>query len=89
MFLVLIRAIHHWDDEVTIREAHTRKSKREWKQDRIERLEDVGFQWRGADYDEAFEKRCRELIASKEKFGHCNVLVVVRASVASKYHVYE
>jgi len=42
-------------------------------QDRIERLEEIGFQWQGVDYDKAFEKRCRELIAFKEEFGHCNV----------------
>ena len=24
-------------------------------------------------YNEAFEKRCRELIAFKEEFGHCNI----------------
>ena len=28
-------------------------------QGRIERLEEIGFQWQGLDYDEAFEKRCR------------------------------
>jgi hypothetical protein len=27
----------------------------------------------GIDYDDAFKKRCRDLIAFKEKFGHCNV----------------
>jgi len=42
-------------------------------QERIERLEDIGFQWQSVDYDEAFEKRCRELITFKEEFGHCNV----------------
>jgi len=42
-------------------------------QDRIERLEEIGFQWKDVAYDEAFEKRCRELIAFKEEFGHCNV----------------
>jgi len=42
-------------------------------QDKIERLEEIGFQWQGVDYDGAFEKRCLELIAFKEKFGHCNV----------------
>jgi len=42
-------------------------------QDRIERLEKIGFQWQGVDFDEAFKKRCRELIAFKEEFGHCNV----------------
>jgi len=41
--------------------------------DRIERLEEIGFQWKGFDHDEAFEKRCRELIAFKEEFGHCNI----------------
>ena len=41
--------------------------------DRIERLEEIGFQWKGIDYDEAFEKHCRELIAFKdEECGHYN-----------------
>ena len=34
---------------------------------------DIGFQWQFIDDDEAFEKRCRELIAFKEEFGHSNV----------------
>jgi len=42
-------------------------------QDRIKRLEEIGFQWQGVAYDETFEKRCRELIEFKEKSGHCNV----------------
>ena len=43
-------------------------------QDRIERLEEIGFQWQVIiDYDKTFEKRCRELIAFKEEFGHCDV----------------
>jgi len=42
-------------------------------QDRIERLENIGFQWQGVDYDESFEKRCHELMAFKEEFGHCIV----------------
>ena len=49
------------------------KADRNLSQDRIERLEEIGFQWQGVDYDEAFEKRCRELIAFKEEFGHCYV----------------
>ena len=36
-------------------------------QDRIERLEEIGFQRQGVDYDEAFEKRCRELMAFKSR----------------------
>jgi len=42
---------------------------------RIERLEEIGFQWQvlRTDYDEAFEQHCRELIVFKEEFGHCNV----------------
>ena len=32
------------------------------------------MEWQGIDYDDAFEKRCRDLIAFKEKFGHCNVV---------------
>jgi len=39
-------------------------------QDRIERLEEIGFQWKGCI---TFEKRCLELIAFKEEFGHCIV----------------
>jgi len=42
-------------------------------QDRIKRLEEIGFQWQGVDHDEAFEKRCHKLIAFKEEFEHCNV----------------
>jgi len=49
------------------------KASRNLSQDRIERLEEIGFQWQGVDYDEVFEKRCRELIAFKEEFGHCNI----------------
>ena len=42
--------------------------------DRIKRLEEIGFQWEV--YDAAFEKHCRELIAFKEEFGHCNVPII-------------
>ena len=43
-------------------------------QDRIGRLEDIGFKWKSVNYDEqAFEKRCRELEVFKHDFGHCNV----------------
>jgi len=44
-------------------------------QGRIERLEEIGFQWQvlRTNYDETFEQHCRELIAFKEDFGHCNV----------------
>jgi len=46
--------------------------------DRIERLEEIGFQWQllpqvSRDYDKAFEEHCRTLIAFKEEVGHCNV----------------
>ena len=50
-----------------------RKSNSNLSQDRIERLEEIGFQWQGVDYDETFEKHCRGLITFKEEFGHCNV----------------
>jgi hypothetical protein len=49
------------------------KANRNISRDRIERLEEIGFQWQGVDYDEAFDKRCCMLIAFKEEFGHCNV----------------
>ena len=42
-------------------------------QDRIEKLEGLGFRWNIINHHENFENRCRELIAFKEKFGHCNV----------------
>ena len=46
---------------------------RNLSQDMIKRLEAIGFQWQGIDRDDAFEKRCRELIAYKEEHGDCNV----------------
>jgi hypothetical protein len=42
-------------------------------QGRIERLEEIGFQWKGVDHDDAFEKRCSDLTAFNEEHGHCNV----------------
>jgi hypothetical protein len=35
-------------------------------QDRIGRLEEIGFQLQGAAYNEAFEKHCHELVAFKK-----------------------
>jgi len=50
------------------------KSGYNYSQDRVELLEEIGFQWQGVAYDEAFEKRCRELIGFKEEeVGQCNV----------------
>ena len=41
------------------------------RQDRASRrVEEIGFQWK---INLSFEDRYRELIAFKEKFGHCNV----------------
>jgi hypothetical protein len=43
-------------------------------QDRIVRLEEIGFQWWEVNrWQGAFEKRCYELKAFKEEFGHCIV----------------
>ena len=33
----------------------------------------IGFKWKGVDYGTLFGRRCRDLEASKKKFGHCNV----------------
>ena len=57
------------------------KANRNISNDRIERLEEIGFQWQvlRTEYCKTFEKHCRELIAFKEEFGHCNVLDVMRA----------
>jgi hypothetical protein len=64
----------------TTRSAYTRMQqgknpKMILSQDRIERLEAIGFQWRliDIDYDEAFEQRCCDLEAFKSEFGHCDV----------------
>ena len=71
-----MQTIHHWDTCGDMRTAYKKiqkgmKTNYNLSQDRIEHLEEIGFRW-GVD-DEAFEKRCRELIAFKEEFGHCNV----------------
>jgi len=42
-------------------------------QHRIDRLNEIGFHWKGIMYDKIFDDRCRELTAFKEEFGHCNV----------------
>ena len=51
------------------------KPKVKLSQDRIERLEAIGFRWRliVIDYDEAFEQRYCDLEAFKSEFGHCDV----------------
>ena len=41
-------------------------------QDRIERLDAIGFIWKLADFDKRFEQHCHDLEAYKRKFGHCN-----------------
>ena len=50
-----------------------KKTDRSFTQTKIERLEEIGLQSQVPKCDEAFEKRCRELIAFKEKFGNCYV----------------
>ena len=48
-------------------------------QDRVEGLEDIGFQLQVlTDCDEPFEKRCRDLITFKEGLGTAMFLNVVR-----------
>ena len=39
----------------------------------IDRLEEIGFKWQIAEYDETFDNHCRELQEFKEVFGHCDV----------------
>jgi len=51
----------------------TTKANRKLSQDRIKRLEEIGFTWHSVNKDTAFEKRCSELIRFKEEFGHCKV----------------
>ena len=42
-------------------------------QDRIDRLEKIGFRWKDDSNAITFDKRYSELIEFKAKFGHCNV----------------
>ena len=42
-------------------------------QDRIERLEEIGFKWKLIQDKTTFEQRCHDLEAFKSEFGHCNV----------------
>jgi response regulator of citrate/malate metabolism len=42
-------------------------------QDRIDRLEEIGFKWQAGGHDDTFEKHCRDLIVFKERFGNCAV----------------
>ena len=52
------------------------KARHNLSQDRIESLDEIGFEWQflSIDYDDkTFENRCLELILFKEEFGHCNV----------------
>jgi hypothetical protein len=39
-------------------------------QDRIERLEEIGFKW---NFMKTFEQRCHGLVSFKSEFGHCDV----------------
>jgi len=36
----------------------------------IERLEEIGFKWKGTDIETTFEQRCHDLEAFKSEFGH-------------------
>ena len=47
------------------------KSRGKHTEDRIRRLEELGFEW--SQLDEQWEKRFAELITFKETHGHCNV----------------
>jgi len=53
------------------------KKRENLPKDRIECLEDIGFQWQGVRTacEKTFENHCFELISFKEEFGHCNVPV--------------
>jgi len=80
MFLDVMQVIHHWDTRGDMRTAYKKIQKgmntnSNLSQDRIERLEEIGFQWQVlTDYfDKTFKKRCRELVAFKGEFGYCNV----------------
>ena len=58
-------------------------------QDRIERLEKIGFKWKGIDHDEAFETRCSELDAFKSKFVHFTTFPVQYSTNTSLGYWYD
>ena len=46
---------------------------RDISQEHINRLEGIGFKWKVVDHDKTFKSHCKNLVAFKEEFGHCNV----------------
>jgi hypothetical protein len=72
------RSLGDWCKSVRLAHVYIQQGKKpkiKLSQDRIERLEAIGFQWklRVHDPDEVFEQRCRDLEAFKSEFGHCDV----------------
>jgi hypothetical protein len=80
-----------WYSSMRVAYNHIQQGKpttRNFSQDRIEHLEEIGFKLNAVDFDKNFEqrclhldafkrnfgKRCHDLEAFKKKFGHCNVL---------------
>ncbi|KAL3795510.1 hypothetical protein ACHAWO_007304 [Cyclotella atomus] len=56
-----------------VKDQRTFKVKGKLNQERIELLEEIGFQWKIKCHDDFWEKMCADLSAYKEANGHCNV----------------
>jgi hypothetical protein len=56
-----------------VKDQRTFKVKGKLTQERIELLEEIGFQWKIKCHDDFWEKMCADLSAYKEANGHCNV----------------
>ena len=66
------KSLGHWCHSIRVAFKHVEKgmtTSYNLSKDRIERLEEIGFQWQITD----FNTRCIELVAFKEEHGHCNV----------------
>jgi hypothetical protein len=56
-----------------VKDQRTFKVKGKISQERIELLEEIGFQWKIKCHDDFWEKMCADLTAYKKANGHCNV----------------
>jgi hypothetical protein len=56
-----------------VKDQRTFKVKGKISQERIELLEEIGFQWKIKCHDDFWEKMCADLSAYKKANGHCNV----------------
>ena len=92
LYIGVVRGLYLWCS--SIRKAYKKvqkgeKTDHDISQDRIERLEKIGFKWKGIDHDEAFETRCSELDAFKSKFVHFTTFPVQYSTNTSLGYWYD